>query len=235
MGFCYLDARLQMVADMVQDDCRLVDVGTDHAFLPVNLILSGRIRNAVASDIGKGPLKNAEKTVSEYGVSDKIELKLSDGLKNIEPDIYNITLAGMGGTLIVNILSAACWIKQGGIRLILQPQSHSYDVRKFLFENGFDILREEAASDGRHSYMAICAQYKGKKTIKPDEYYHIGELYKCENAAAAALIKKTYNRLQARYDGLLQSGGDKEEILRIQNALEYIKEKCEGGFYGKGL
>ncbi|MCR4925149.1 MAG: class I SAM-dependent methyltransferase [Clostridiales bacterium] len=227
MKECKLSPRLQMVADMVEAGSVLVDVGTDHAYLPANLILNSTIEKAFAVDVRKGPLENAGKTAREYGIKDKITLVLSDGLKNVDEGVYNIVLAGMGGTLIVNILSAVSWIKQKGTRLILQPQSHTYDVRKFLDENGFEIVRENASFDDGHCYISLLAEFTGDSKKQSDEYYYIGELCNTKNDASVNFIKKEYNHLNRRYNGLLLKNEDSQQLESIKNALEYIKNKLD--------
>ena len=125
-----LDTRLKLAADEVRPGKKLVDIGTDHAYLPAFLVENGICTEAIAADIGKGPLENAKKVVSvSKDLNEKITLRLSDGLKEIRPDeAEDIVIAGMGGILISEILTSAPWVKDETKRLILQPMSHAEDV-----------------------------------------------------------------------------------------------------------
>lgn len=210
-----------MVADAVDSGCVLVDVGTDHANLPVWLVLNSRVKSAVAADLRQGPLDNARKTVREYEVEDRVRLVLSNGLEMIEPGDYNISLAGMGGTLTVNILSAAPWIKRKGTHLLLQPQSHAYDVRKWLYENGFETEYEKACFDGGHHYVLISSRYVGKISAVADERLYLGKLCLCDDENAKNVIRREYNHISKMYEGAVASG-DREKAERLLNALKYI-------------
>ncbi|MBQ7548250.1 MAG: SAM-dependent methyltransferase, partial [Clostridia bacterium] len=140
-----LKPRLRMAAELVRDGVRIADIGTDHAYLPAALILEGRITGAVAADLRKGPLENAAQTVRANGLTDRISLRLSDGLANVSAgEADDIVIAGMGGILIAEILGACPFLKDGSKRYILQPQSHSEELRAFLWSSGFRIFGESA-------------------------------------------------------------------------------------------
>ena len=157
-----LSPRLEAVASFVRENARLCDVGTDHAYLPVWLILNGRAGSAVASDVLEGPLRRAAETVAAYGLEDSIRLNLGNGLDGLETEgVTDIVIAGMGGELISDILSAAEWVRFPDIRLILQPMTKQDELRRFLCENGFAITEEALAGEGRRIYQVICASYDG--------------------------------------------------------------------------
>ncbi|NLA76638.1 MAG: SAM-dependent methyltransferase [Clostridiales bacterium] len=169
-----LTPRLEAVASLVNSGGTLADIGTDHAYLPAFLVLEGRVKSAVACDIRKMPLENAAETLRRFGLSEKITLRLSDGLDAVgghEAD--EIVIAGMGGTLMAEILSRAQWLKSSSKHLVLQPQTHSEDVRRFLCENGFEILCERAAAEGRHVYGVISGRYRGTENTKSNAYYYV--------------------------------------------------------------
>ena len=115
-----LDARLLSVAKFVREGAYACDIGTDHAYLPVYLVLIGRAVRALASDINKGPVERAKISVSKYGVSDKIDVILSAGLDGAaDYPVTDIIIAGMGGELIASIIDAAKWTRDCKYRLIL--------------------------------------------------------------------------------------------------------------------
>ena len=106
-----LSPRLDAIARQVPQGARLADIGTDHGYLPVWLLMRGTIERAIAADLREGPLGRARKTARQYGQSEKISFRLCDGLTDIDPDEVDvITIAGMGGETIATILEAAPWI-----------------------------------------------------------------------------------------------------------------------------
>lgn len=199
--------RLLLAADYVRQGSKIVDIGTDHAYLPVYLISNNIAVGALACDLRKGPLLNAEKTVNDAGLKDKIELRLSDGLKNVNPEeCEDIILCGMGGTLITNILSSADWIKNDKYRLILQPQSHLEEVRYFLVNNGFEIKGESTCMDMGRAYIAMYAEYTGNIKHHSDEYYYFGSLPDIKNEAALKLTEAQLNLLKVKQKSESQFG-----------------------------
>ncbi|MBR3705148.1 MAG: SAM-dependent methyltransferase [Oscillospiraceae bacterium] len=142
-----LQPRLRAIADLVPDGARLVDVGTDHGFIPVDLLLSERIRCAIASDIGAAPLDHARRTAEQYEVTEGIEFRLCDGLRDVSSnEVDCIVIAGMGGDNIASILDAAPWTKEGKF-LLLQPMSKAEVLRRWLSENGYLAVAERLVAD----------------------------------------------------------------------------------------
>ena len=219
-----LKPRLQTVADMVRDGSRVADIGTDHAYLPTALILSGKIPSAVAADLRKGPLENALETVRNNSVEDRIQLRISDGLKCVSPDdADDIVIAGMGGILISEILSAAEWIKDKKYKLILQPQSHDEDVRRYLFENGFSITEEEVCFEDNKVYICIGAVYTGTVSTHSEAEIMFGSILNRSDEAAVAFKNKKFKRIQARLSAINTHGGDKSEKKQLESILNEVK------------
>ena len=116
------------------------DIGTDHAYLAIELLRSGKVERAVLSDINRGPLARAEENAREAGVLDRAELVLSDGASHLEAyPVTDVAVLGMGGELIAAIVSAAPCLKREGVRLILGPMTRPEALRRALFEGGFSI------------------------------------------------------------------------------------------------
>ena len=158
-----LRARLSAVFDSVRRGSVAADVGTDHAHLPIALCLSDVCPRVIASDARDGPIASARENIERYGLSDRITVVKTDGLRGIEryaPD--DVLISGMGGELIVRILSEAEFIRRHGKRLVLQPQTHPEEVRRYLAENGFRIVCERLAlDDGDRLYQIVTAEYDG--------------------------------------------------------------------------
>ena len=153
-----LQPRLALLAELVPPGCCLADIGTDHGYLPVYLLQQGRIRSAIAADIGAEPLEHARRTAAEYGVTG-LELRLCDGLVQIRPDEADvIVIAGMGGETIVHILENAPWTKDGSHQLLLQPMTKASDLRRWLSVNGYTFIGERLVWDKGYLYPVLCVQ-----------------------------------------------------------------------------
>lgn len=157
-----LDNRLKACAELVSGSGIVVDVGTDHGYLAVDLIKNQKCSRVIASDIKEGPLESARKNVEKYGVDDKVELMLTNGLEQIDlDDVSDVVIAGMGGETIVEILAANENIFSEEINLILQPMTKADQLRDWLGRYGFRICEERAVEDGERVYIVICAKYDG--------------------------------------------------------------------------
>lgn len=208
-----LDIRLMQVAAFVRQGSRLADIGTDHARLPVELIRRGVCTYAIASDVKDGPVAAATRTVGEAQLADKIDIRLGDGLQTVEPDeVDDIVIAGMGGETIAMILAAAPWVQDGQYRLVLQPMTRAEKLRRYLWENGFDIVTEAVVQDGKHWYTVIHAVFSGNAFV-PDEFLcHIGRIPLPEGAGYLQTVK---NRLHK------QKQGDPSVDTLLQRITDY--------------
>lgn len=157
-----LNERLMTAVQFVREGSKLADIGTDHGYLPIFLILEGRISFAIAADINKGPLDKADENIHKYSLDGKIKTALCDGLTRIDKrEVDDIAIFGMGGELIVKILDEAPWLKDTSKRLILQPMTHPEKLRKYLADNGYRIIGEALSFDRGKIYQTICAEYDG--------------------------------------------------------------------------
>ncbi len=144
-----------MTADLVPPGSRLADIGTDHAHLPAALLQEGTIPRALVTDLRPGPLARARDTARRQGLEEKMDFRLCDGLEGVCPgEADAIVLAGMGGETIAGILGRCPWPREGHIPLILQPMSAQPELRSWLGEQGYTILREELAREGDLLYTA---------------------------------------------------------------------------------
>lgn len=220
-----LSPRLMCAAKMINPYRKTVDVGTDHAYLPAFLVLNNICNKVLACDIGIKPLENARKTVVQYSLSDFIELRVSDGLKNVSScEAQEISICGMGGTLMADILSTVDWIKSEDIHLVLQPMTHSEDVRKFLCENGFVIDKEMCVEDNNRLYCCISAYWKNCKEDKEVGYYYFGELFK-KDELCEKFIKNQFDRIKKRAYALSESGQSREEALKLTEVMNYYESR----------
>ncbi|MBO7254503.1 MAG: SAM-dependent methyltransferase, partial [Clostridia bacterium] len=156
--------RLDVVKSLVPKGTRLLDIGTDHASLPIDLIKSGIITSAIASDVNKKPLERAESKIYKNGLSNRIVTILSNGFENIPENTFDcVAICGMGGHLISEIIEKGK-SKAKNCDLILQPMSYPEALRYYLSTNGFEIINEAFAYDNGKPYVIIQARYASINT-----------------------------------------------------------------------
>ena len=150
-----LSKRLTAVAGLVTEGASVADIGTDHGYIPIHLIEQGLSPKVIAMDINKGPLERARIHIAGYGMSDRIETRLSDGLAVVEPgEVDEIIVAGMGGGLVIHILEEGKEVVRRLKGCILQPQSEIQKVREYLVEHGFVFEAEDMVEeDGKYYPM----------------------------------------------------------------------------------
>lgn len=213
---------------MVRRGNTVADIGTDHAYLPACLILNGISPKALACDVRKGPLDNAKKTVEQYGIADKITLRLSDGFDEIKPsEAQDFVMCGMGGTLMEELVSRTEWLKDTSKRIIVQPQSHAEDIRRYFVENGFEILFEDACIDAGKIYCAMAAEYTGIIKERKVSYIYTGKLTECKKPEAKLYLENIVSRLKTKYDAeKLHGNPETAEYLEkvISETEEIINE-----------
>ena len=165
-----ISERLRAVAGMVSPGCRLADVGTDHAYIPIYLIQNGTVPQAIAMDINQGPLLRATENIRRYGLAGQIETRLSDGLEKLQAgEADTVLIAGMGGLLMVRILENGREVLTGCRELVLQPQSDIRSVRAYLEENGWQIDREDLVfEDGKYYPMMRAVRKKAPERVRRD-------------------------------------------------------------------
>lgn len=220
-----LSPRLAAVASLVPDGARLADIGTDHAYLPVSLILDGRIEEAIAADLRSGPLDHARRTAGEYGVLERLDFRLCDGLAAIAPqECDTITIAGMGGETIAGILCQVPWTRQAH-RLILQPQSTQNVLRRFLSGNGYAIRSERVVREGERWYPVLLAEGGQMAPLTPAEEIAGRPETWIFQPERRGYLEWLFKRTQNQLAGLLRSAKPedalrREELLQVQKELE---------------
>lgn len=215
-----LDSRLMAIANLVRENKFFADIGTDHAYLPVYLVEKGIINKAIAADLRVGPLENAKLAVESYNYSDKIELRLSDGLNNFrENEVEEIAIAGMGGLLISSFIERTVWLKNSDIHLILQPMTHVEKLRKALFDNGFIIDNEVVAEDDDKLYIIVSAYYYGDSTAYTDFNLIVGRLPHNNDDLSKNYLTKIYEKYNKKLVALKKANKECEELEKIVGEL----------------
>ena len=186
----------------------VADVGTDHAYIPIALIENNLCDKVIATDIKQGPVDIAVSNIRKYGYSDKIEVRKGAGLAPLnEGDCEECIIAGMGGMTIRNILEEKTLL---GCTYILQPMNCQYELRKYLYHNGFKITKEDLAVEGFKVYNVLCVK-KGNPAPPEDEIdYHI---------PPSLLSHKYINELKAK---------KQREFTKIKTGLEKSADSDKG-------
>lgn len=228
-----LDKRLELCAEFVSGAGTVCDVGTDHGYLAVELIKSGKCSKVIASDINPNPLESARKNVEKYGVSDKVELVLSDGLENINLDgVSDIVIAGMGGETIVHVLESADFVD---IRLILQPMTKPEILRRFLTEYMCcDDITEKAVEDGDKIYTVICTEVSHYSENWLTEHESIEGFFDDDDETGRKYRKKQSERLAKMSTSLEKSGRIDDSVHCIalsRKLIEGIKSESINDIY----
>lgn len=219
-----MNLRLNSLAAMVDNDDRIADIGTDHAYLPIELIKSGKITYAIASDIAKGPLDNAKKDVQKASLENQIDIRLGAGLSTVsdQDQIDTVIIAGMGGKLITQILDDAWQKKLRFKSLVLEPNVGECGVRKWLTEHSYKITAEQIIAESGHIYELIKAIKSQKKSnLSAAELYFGPFLLREKNN-----IFKQKWRGQLKYHQSLLTNLNKaknKDLVHIQQVEHEIK------------
>ncbi len=213
-----LNPRLQACADYLQLGGVMCDVGTDHALLPVYAVEQGICTQAIAADIGAGPLAAAQRTISRSGLSDKIRTVLSDGLTEIPKGVLtDVVIAGMGGETIIHILETCPW-ELDGIILILQPMTKAAALREWLYRNGFEIRRETCAHEEKFLYSVMQAEFTGNVQEPDAVVKRIGKM-DLKDPACFAYAQRQLETLSRSRDGRILARQDPEPFASEAEAL----------------
>ena len=216
--------------ELVRPGSRVADIGTDHAYLPIELVKRGISPTVIAADVREGPLRMARRNIERAGLGKQIETVLSDGLAEIAESRYDdLVICGMGGDTIVQILEAA-ELKNPEKRLILQPQSVSDRLRAYLYRTGHEILCERFVWDMGKLYLLLCAQFTGE--------CREGDAFDCLISPAARrerpagytdYLEHLLKKLSKRRAGLFRSNcAPQGEIEKLDALAAQLRELEQG-------
>ncbi|MFC6207854.1 tRNA (adenine(22)-N(1))-methyltransferase [Levilactobacillus tongjiangensis] len=224
----HLSVRLATVAKYVLPGSRIADIGTDHAYLPVNLAKRGVIAGGVAGEVVPGPFKNAQREIEQTQLTDKITARLANGLKAMEPsdNIDTVVIAGMGGALITQILTQDFDRLAGVNRLILQPNVGEMTLRTFLMTHGFQLQAEEIVSEDGHDYEILVADRADQPEQYTEEQLRFGPFLLA--AHNATFIAKWQRELKRTKEVLQQVQSAKEvpaaKVAELHTKISEIEE-----------
>lgn len=219
-----LDTRLECAAKFVRQGARFADVGTDHAYLPIFLLKSGKIEYAVCSDINEGPLNSARENAREAGLSENIEFILADGADALsKKELTDVAICGMGGELIAQIVEKAHFLKDEKIQLILQPMSKFAYLRSTLTRLGFEIFSEEYSSSQGKMYVTFSVFYTGcvREIDEFEAEFGNEKFLKDVSDVQYAFLKKRAEALLRAANGKAEGGIENPEERRL---FDYINK-----------
>ena len=215
--------RLLACANFVGWGNRVADVGCDHGYLSIHLLTQGIARSCIASDVNEGPLLSARRNAIKYGVSNKIEFYLSDGVANIPRDFDDLVCAGMGADTMIHILESAPWLRDSKYRLILQCQSKTPTLRRYLSETGFRIYEEAVLRDGRFLYTIMEVSWRPEyPKLTPGEWYFPPALLENPSCDVPAYYRWVVGGLEV--STAHQDDPEKKQILAELKALAETPE-----------
>ncbi len=149
-----LTNRLQMVLSLIDKDDIIADIGTDHGYLLMYAFNKG-VKLAQGIENKQGPYTRACLNLNEQIKKGICTITLSSGLNDVLHMVDTIVMAGMGGELIVDILTENLDVAKRMKKIILCPNKKNYELRKFLSENGFLIEKELITQEANFFYEAF--------------------------------------------------------------------------------
>ncbi|WP_244990390.1 tRNA (adenine(22)-N(1))-methyltransferase [Clostridium algidicarnis] len=222
-----LSNRLNKLINLCDKCNTIADIGTDHGYIPINLIERDICNFSIASDINSHPVERAKVNVKSYGLEKKIKCKKGSGLNTIKDEkVQGVIIAGMGGNLIKEILIENLSIVKSLQYLVLQPTQNAEVLRKYLYNNNFEILDEEMCIDEGIYYEFFKIRYGGKGfRTNEDIYYNVSPLLIDKNHP---LIKDyIISKIQELEKILLYLNGDTANAIARKLFLEDFKIKLE--------
>lgn len=211
-----LDNRLRTAAELCREGRIAADVGCDHAQLAC--FIAGKSRFVIASDVRDGPLEAARKTVAEQGVQN-VKVVKSDGLQEID-FADDVVICGMGGELIAEIIGG-CRFLNADTRFILQPMTKPGFLRKWLYENGFEIIEERAAEDGGRCYSIMYVRFTGERRVIDELAALTGKM------TDSGYLRRIAEKLLKNAAGMSNSENCRERAAELRELAEQILKKAE--------
>lgn len=228
-----LTPRLHAVAHLVPQGACLADIGTDHAYLPVFLLLNGKIKRAIAADLREGPLNRARLTAQQYECHENIDFRLCDGLAGIRAEeVDTVVIAGMGGETISAILDAAAWTRNEQLTLILQPMSAQNELRRWLWQHDFNIETEEIICEADKLYNILLVRFGDAKPMTIAEEWAGRQSKELVQPLRGEYLTRLLEKTRRAMDGISRGKGaqDGERYLHLQQlmtGLTALKEEWD--------
>ncbi len=225
-----LSPRLAAVASLIPRCDSFADIGTDHAYLPIYCVSNNISRQAIAGDIAQGPCQQGQRQIEKYQLQEKIKIRCGRGITILKPNEVNgISIAGLGGSTIIDILSGSPQVWNSLEFLVLQPQSGSPAVRHFLKDNGWKIVKESLVEDNKIIYQVMLAE-KGLMKIADEFEATYGKLnIEAKSKEYYRLLEQDLKHARRLYSELEKAAGSKirEKKFQLQKWIEKLDEELK--------
>lgn len=225
-----LSKRLETIASFIPEGSKVADIGTDHGYIPIHLVQEGKATHAIAMDVRTGPLCRAQSHIAEAGLSDMIEVRLSDGLLKLEKDEADcVVIAGMGGELMIHILEEGRHLWDYIPNWVLSPQSELQKMRRFLLEQAFFIEQETMIKEDGKYYVVMRAVRKelhNNHDGREISYRYGKSLLESKDPVLTEYLKKEEIQLEEILKGLLKGESESAEkrMRELKTELSWNKE-----------
>ncbi|MCY7102962.1 tRNA (adenine(22)-N(1))-methyltransferase [Streptococcus oralis] len=218
-----ISKRLELVASFVPQGSILLDVGSDHAYLPIELVERGQIEAAIAGEVVEGPYQSAIKNIEAHGLKEKIQVRLANGLAAFEEtdQVSVITIAGMGGRLIATILEEGLDKLASVERLILQPNNREDDLRIWLQGNDFQIVAESILEEAGKFYEILVVE-AGQMKLSASDVCFGPFLSKEISPVFVQKWQKEVAKLEVALDKIPEKNREERQVL--VDKIQAIKE-----------
>ena len=226
--------RLLACAAFIGSGDRVADIGCDHGYLGIHLLERGIARSVIAADLRSGPLQTAKDNAALYKVADKMEFCLCDGVQGIPRDFDVMVCAGMGAETMISILSAAPWLQDARYRLVLQCQSKTHLLRRYLTETGFELREEQVLKDGRFMYTVLEAVWNpNAPRLTPGQWYIPPVLWEMPGPVFPAY----FSWVRRELDKIVASRADQapDWMKKASRELEAMAQHIEGDASHAGI
>nr|WP_285851202.1 tRNA (adenine(22)-N(1))-methyltransferase TrmK [Sporosarcina aquimarina] len=212
---------MRLVASFAEQGTVLADIGSDHAYLPCWLIQKGQISRAIAGEVVKGPFESAKRNVAKEGLTDKVTVRLANGLQAIFADdgVETVTIAGMGGALIASILDNDAEKLTGVKRIIVQPNIHAMAIRVWAVSNSWKILNESILKEDHKIYEVLVLE-RGNRSYTPEELLMGPILLQERSAVFLEKWQGELTEISRVIDVLTQSAQSEEAKVKRQQLSE---------------
>ncbi|HHY04641.1 MAG TPA: SAM-dependent methyltransferase [Thermoanaerobacterales bacterium] len=224
----YLSKRLLMIASLVPKDHKIVDVGTDHAYLPIYLVEKGICPRAIATEVRLGPFHIANRNIKMAGLKEKIDVRLGFGLEPISMgEVNTAIIAGMGSESIIDIIKKSKDKVSSLDLLILQPMTKIPVLRKQLFDMGFEILDEKVVKEEQRFYEILIVKMQGEKRHYDDIDLYVGPIIRqMKNSVNIDYIKTKKEKLENLLlkIRLIKTDGSRRALKKYEKQLEMLEE-----------
>lgn len=222
-----LTPRMEKIANLVKYNNTAADIGTDHGYIAIYLVQNNISPFVIAGDVNLKPLESAKKNIEAAGLVDKIETRLGSGLTILKPkEASSIIIAGMGGLLISEIIQHSLDVAMAAEMLILQPMQAQEELRRYIVEAGFRIVKDILVKEDHRIYEIICVQ-KGEQRVTKEIFFDIG-FYIEENPRELAkeFLEGKINILKNIIDDIskVKAEATKDKLKQCQEKLNSLEE-----------